>query len=174
MNAGKSSSHAYRCMTVLLLAAASAISCSARAQYDSYPERPVRVVVPYGQVHGTFANSVSALPHVRSGRLRAIAVTSAKRSEVFPELPSVSESGVPGYEITAWHAWLAPAGTPSAIVTRVSSELAKAVRAPDISSRLEPEGGKPIGSSPEEFRRHLSGELAKFSKVIKAGGIRIE
>ncbi|MGZ8210223.1 MAG: tripartite tricarboxylate transporter substrate-binding protein [Burkholderiales bacterium] len=156
------------------MAAASATSCSARAQYDSYPERPVRVVVPYGQVHGTFANSVSALPHVRSGRLRAIAVTSAKRSEVFPELPSVSESGVPGYEITAWHAWLAPAGTPSAIVTRVSSELAKAVRAPDISSRLEPDGGKPIGSSPEEFRRHLSGELAKFSKVIKAGGIRIE
>jgi tripartite-type tricarboxylate transporter receptor subunit TctC len=127
-----------------------------------------------GEVHGTFANSVSALPHVRSGKLRAIAVTSANRSGTFPELPSVSESGVRGYEITAWHAWLAPAGTSSAAVARVSSELAKAVRSAEVSSRLVPDGGNPIGGGPEQLRRHLAVELAKFSKVIKAGGIRIE
>jgi tripartite-type tricarboxylate transporter receptor subunit TctC len=127
-----------------------------------------------GQVHGMFANSVSAVPHVRSGKLRALAVTSVKRSETFPELPSVSESGVRGYEITAWHAWLAPAGTPSAIVTRVSGELAKTVRSADVSSRLAADGGNPIGGSPEQLRRHLAVDLAKYSKVIKAGRIRIE
>lgn len=127
-----------------------------------------------GQVHGMFANSVSALPHVRSGKLRAIAVTSGTRSEAFPELPTVSASGVPGYEIAAWHAWLAPAGTPSAIVARLSEALAKAIRSADVSNRLEADAGKPLGSSPDELRRHLSNELAKFSKVIKAGGIRIE
>jgi tripartite-type tricarboxylate transporter receptor subunit TctC len=127
-----------------------------------------------GEVHGTFANSVSALPHVRSGKLRAIAVTSANRSGTFPELPSVSESGVRGYEITAWHAWLAPAGTSSAAVTRVSSELAKAVRSADVSSRLVADGGTPIGGGPQQLRSHLAVELAKFSKAIKAGGIRIE
>lgn len=127
-----------------------------------------------GEVHGTFANSVSALPHVRSGKLRAIAVTSAKRSAALPELPSVAESGVRGYEITAWHAWLAPAGTPSAVSTRVSSELAKAIRSADVANRLAADASNAIGGSPEHLRAHLAVELAKFSKVIKAGGIRIE
>jgi tripartite-type tricarboxylate transporter receptor subunit TctC len=135
---------------------------------------PALTAAVAGEVHGTFANSLSALPHVRSGKLRALAVTGASRSAIFPELPSVSESGVRGYEITAWHAWLAPAGTPSAIVARVSSELAKAVRAPEVASRLAVDGGNPIGGSPEQLRGHLARELAKFSKVIKAGGIRIE
>jgi tripartite-type tricarboxylate transporter receptor subunit TctC len=127
-----------------------------------------------GQVHGMFANSVSALPHVRSGKLSAIAVTSGRRSEALSELPTVAESGVPGYEITAWHAWLAPAGTPSSVVARLSGALARAIRSADASSRLEADAGKALGSSPDELRRHLRNELAKFSKVIEAGRIRIE
>jgi tripartite-type tricarboxylate transporter receptor subunit TctC len=135
---------------------------------------PALSAVVAGQLQGMFANSLSALPHVRSGRLRALAVTSAKRSDSFADVPTVAESGVPGYEITAWYAWLAPAGTPAAIVTRVSSELAKAAGSPEISGKLASDGGKAVGSSPAQLRRHLASELEKYSKVIKARGIRIE
>jgi tripartite-type tricarboxylate transporter receptor subunit TctC len=127
-----------------------------------------------GQVHGFFGNPLSSLVHVKAGKLRALGVTSAKRSVVLPELPTISESGVPGYETTTWHGWLAPAGIPASIVNRLNVELVKAAKAPDLAGKLAADGGEPVGSTPAEFARHISVELARWRKVIKETGVAPE
>jgi tripartite-type tricarboxylate transporter receptor subunit TctC len=127
-----------------------------------------------GHVPVIFGNILSSLPYVRQGRLRALAVTGARRAKVAPELPTVAESGVPGYETTTWLAWLAPAGTPPAIVGRMSAELAKAVRSPDVMDSLVGDGGEPVGSSPEQLAHHLNSEIARWRKVVKAAGMKVE
>jgi tripartite-type tricarboxylate transporter receptor subunit TctC len=126
-----------------------------------------------GQVQMMFANVLSSLAHVRNGRLRALAVTTATRSSVLPELPTIAESGVPGYETSTWHAWLAPAGTLPAIIDRLNAELAKSLKAPDVLNRLTPDGAEPVGSSPEELRQHLITEIARWRKVVKEAGIAV-
>jgi len=127
-----------------------------------------------GQVHGLFANILSCLPYVKVGRLRALAVSSAKRSVVLPDLPTIAEGGVPGYVTTTWHGWLAPAGTPSPIITKLNIELAKAARAPDVVERMAADGGEPIGSSPERFQQHLASEIVRWRKVVRDANIRVE
>ena len=127
-----------------------------------------------GQVHMLFGNVLSSLPHVKAGRLRALGVTTAKRSVVLPDLATIAESGVPGYENSTWHGWLAPAGTPPAILNRLNAELVRSTRSPDVVERLVPDGGEPVGSTPEQFSRHISEELARWSKLVKATGIRFE
>jgi len=135
---------------------------------------PALIDAMAGQVHMIFGNILSSLQYVRQGRLKALAVTSVTRSKAVPELPTVAESGVPGYETTTWHGWLAPAGTPAAIVNRMSAELAKAVKAPDVQGHLAGDGGEPIGSNPEQFAQHLAAEIARWRKVVKASGMRVE
>ncbi len=135
---------------------------------------PALIDAMTGEVHMMFGNIVSSLSHVRQGRLRALAATGATRSKAVPALPTVAESGVPGYETTTWHGWLAPAGTPAAIVGRMSAELAKAVRSPDVLENLAGDGGEPVGSGPEEFSRHLVAEIARWRKVVKETGMRVE
>jgi len=127
-----------------------------------------------GQVHMLFGNVLSSLPHVKAGRLRALGVTTAGRSAVLPDLPTIAESGVPGYENSTWHGWLAPAGTPPAILTRLNAELVKSTRSPDVVDRLAPDGGEPVGSTPEQFSRHIAEELARWGKLVKETGIRFE
>jgi tripartite-type tricarboxylate transporter receptor subunit TctC len=127
-----------------------------------------------GQVHMLFGNVLSLLPHVRAGRLRALGVTTAKRSTVLPDLPTLAESGVPGYENSTWHGWLAPAGTPPAILNRLNAELVKSARAPDVVERLAPDGGEPVGSTPEQFARYIVTDMARWSKLVKETGIRFE
>ena len=127
-----------------------------------------------GHVQVIFGNILSSLPYVRQGRLKALAVTSATRSKAVPELLTVAESGVPGYETTTWLGWLAPAGAPTAIVSRMSAELARAVRSPDVMGSLIGDGGEPIGSSPEQFAQHLATEIARWRKVVKAAGMKVE
>ena len=127
-----------------------------------------------GQVHMLFGNVLSALPHVRAGRLRTLGVTTAKRSTVLPDLPTIAESGVPGYENSTWHGWLAPAGTPPAILNRLNAELVKSTRAPDVVERLAPDGGEPVGSTPEQFARYIATDMARWTKLVKATGIRVE
>ncbi len=124
-----------------------------------------------GQVHAIFGNPLSSYQHVKSGRLRGVGVTTARRSKVFPELPTISDSGVPGYETATWFGMLAPAGTPAAIIARVNAELLKTLKAPEVLDRLAPDGGEPVGSTPEEFTRHLQRELARWHKVVKDAGI---
>ena len=135
---------------------------------------PALIDAMAGHVQVIFGNILSSLPYVRQGRLKGLAVTSASRSKAVPELPTVEESGVPGYETTTWLGWLAPTGTPTAIVSRMSAELAKAVRSPDVMDSLVGDGGEPIGSSPEQFAQHLATELARWRKVVKAAGMRVE
>lgn len=127
-----------------------------------------------GQVHMLFGNVLSSLPHVKAGRLRALGVTTAKRSVVLPDLATIAESGVPGYENSTWHGWLAPAGTPPAILNRLNAELVRSTRSPDVVERLAPDGGEPVGSTPEQFSRHISEELARWSKLVRETGIRFE
>lgn len=127
-----------------------------------------------GQVHGLFANILSCLPYVKAGRLRAMAVSSAKRSVVLPELPTIAESGVPDFVTTTWHGWLAPAGTPVPIVNKLNAELSRAARAPDVAERLAADGGEPVGGSPERFAQHIASEIARWRKVVQAANIKVE
>jgi tripartite-type tricarboxylate transporter receptor subunit TctC len=135
---------------------------------------PALIDAMAGQVHVIFGNILSSLPYVRQGRLKALAVTSATRSKAVPELATVAESGVPGYETTTWHGWLAPAATPPAIINRMSGELAKAVRSPEVQESLAGDGGEPVGGSPEQFTRHLVAEIARWRKVVTDAGMRVE
>jgi tripartite-type tricarboxylate transporter receptor subunit TctC len=113
-----------------------------------------------------------ALPHVKSGKVRAIAVTSAKRSPALPEVPTVAESGVKGYEAIAWQGLVAPAGTPKAVITRINAEFVKALKQPDVAAKLNDQGFEVVASTPEWFGEYIRTEIAKWTKVIKSAGIK--
>lgn len=150
---------------------------TARIKVTHVPYRgtgPALVDTIAGQVHALFGNVLSSLPHVRSGKLRALAVTTAKRSAVLPDLPTISESGVPGYDTSTWHGWLAPAGTPASIIIRLSSEIAKSLQARDVTERFATDGGEPVGGTPEQFTRHLVVEITRWRKVVKDAGIPVQ
>jgi tripartite-type tricarboxylate transporter receptor subunit TctC len=127
-----------------------------------------------GQVNLMFDNMPSSLPHVKSGRLRAIAVTSAKRSPAAPDLPTIAESGVPGYEAVAWFGVLAPAATPPAIVKKLNAEIIKVLKSPDVAERLSSQGAEPVSNTPEQFSAYIKSEMAKWAKVIKASGAQVD
>lgn len=127
-----------------------------------------------GQVHAMFGNPLSSFQHVKAGRLRALGVTTAQRSKVFPDLPTVAESGVPGYDDATWFGVLAPAGTPAAIIGKVNAELVKTLKSRDVLDRLAPDGGEAVGSTPEQFRDHLAREIARWRKVVKDAGIKMQ
>ncbi len=135
---------------------------------------PVTVDTLAGQLHMFFGNVLSNLSHVKSGRLRALAVSSAERTSVLPELPTIAESGVRGYDVTFWHGWIAPAGTPPAIVAKLNVELAKAVRSPDIVKRLAEDGAAPVASTPEAFQQLIALEIPRWRSVVRDAGIRLE
>ena len=120
----------------------------------------------------TFANLVAVLPQAKADQVRALAVTGAKRSTAAPDVPTMAEAGLPGYEFTSWFGVLAPAKTPHAIVEKLNAEIVKALRSPEISARLSAEGAELIASTPEAFAQFLSSETAKWSKVIRAAGIQ--
>ena len=127
-----------------------------------------------GQVNLMFATHAATGQHVRAGRLRALAVTTAKRSPALPELPSVAEAGVPGYDSSVWYGLLAPAGTPTAIVGRLNGEVIRVLAAPDLRERIAIEAIEPAGSTPEAFKSHIARELAKWAKVVADSGARID
>ena len=127
-----------------------------------------------GQVPVFFANMASGLPHVKSGRLRALAVTGAKRSSAAPELPTVAESGVPGYEVYEWNAVFAPAGTPAAIVERLHMEFAKALAHPEARDRIGSLGGEIAALAPAETERWLAAQLDKWAQVVRTANIKID
>jgi len=114
------------------------------------------------------------LPHIKSGRLRALGVASAKRQPLFPELPTIMEGGVKGYEATQWYGVLAPAGTPRPIVDRLNAALVKALQSADVKERLASEAGEPVGNSPEEFHAFIQKEIARWAPVIRASGAKPE
>jgi tripartite-type tricarboxylate transporter receptor subunit TctC len=119
-------------------------------------------------------NVLSSLQHARAGRLRALAVTTAKRSSAVPEVPTLAEAGVSGYECSTWHGWFAPAATSVGIVAKVSAELAKSAKSADVLARLQPDGAMPVGSSPEVLREFVVADIARWRKVVRDAGIKLE
>ena len=128
---------------------------------------PANIDLISGQVQAFMNNFLAAMPHVKSGKLRVLGVTSAKRSQAMPELPTVAESGLPGYEVVGWYALLAPAGTPPAILNKVHADAANALKVPAINAKLSAEGAEPVASTPEAFSKFLAAEIRKWAKVVK-------
>mgnify|MGYP000131118192 CR=1 FL=1 len=127
-----------------------------------------------GQLQVYFGNLPQWIEYVRAGKLRALAVTGPKRSAVASEIPTVAESGLPGYEVTAWYGMSAPAATPRAIVDRLNQVVLQALKTPDVRERLVTAGADPAGNSPEQFTAFIQSESVKWGKVIKAAGIKAE
>ena len=127
-----------------------------------------------GQTSLMFSNVPTAIQYARDGRLRPLAVTGARRTPAVPDIPTVAESGVPGYEVTTWYGVSAPARVPRAILDRLNAEIVRAVKSPDASERLRASGADPVGSTPEEYTAFMQNEIAKWAKVIAAAGIKGE
>ncbi|MEQ1774284.1 MAG: tripartite tricarboxylate transporter substrate binding protein [Burkholderiales bacterium] len=127
-----------------------------------------------GQVQLASLGLPPAAPLVKSGRLRAIAVTSAKRSALLPEVPTVSESGLPGFDLSSWYGVLAPAGTPRTIVTKVNADIVAFLGSGDVKTRLASLGAEAAPMSPDDFARYVRDEVAKWAKLVQASGARVE
>lgn len=127
-----------------------------------------------GHLQLMFPTLQSAVPHVRSGRLRLLALTSEKRAAAFPDTPTVGEGGVPGVVAMAWFGIHAPKATPKPVIARLHAAAVKVLQDPTVKQRFETEGADAVGSSPDQFTRFISGEIAKWTRVVKAGGIKAE
>ncbi len=125
-----------------------------------------------GQIEVLFHNAQVVLPHVKSGALRALAITSAKRSASIPDIPTMMEAGVPGFEITAWFGVMAPGGTPAAIVQKLSSDIQRVVAMPEIRDRILADASEPVGNRPEEYAAFIATEIVKWRGVIKQANMK--
>ena len=135
---------------------------------------PALIDVVGGQVQSNFANILSSLPHVKGGRLRGLAVTSARRSSAINELPTIAESGIPGYEVVQWNGMLAPARVPSAIIARLNSEVERILQLAEMKTRLAADGADPLGGPPEKFSAFIRADIEKWAKVIKAANVQVD
>jgi tripartite-type tricarboxylate transporter receptor subunit TctC len=135
---------------------------------------PAAVDLISGQVQMMSGDLSSLLPHVKSRRMRALAVTGAKRSHLLPQVPTIAESGIPGYEASGWFGVLVPAATPAPVVERLNAAIVKGLAAPDARERLNAFGGEAGGSTPEQFAAHIRNEAAKWGKLIKALGLKAD
>ena len=127
-----------------------------------------------GQVAAMIINIPSTLPLVKAGKLRALAATSAGRSQLMPELPTLAEAGLSGYETLAWFGLVAPAKTPPEVIARLQSETAKVLARPDVRAQLANLGAEPSGNSSEAFAAFMQAEVTKYSRVIREAGIKVE
>jgi tripartite-type tricarboxylate transporter receptor subunit TctC len=140
--------------------------------YKAVPQGVVDLMS--GQVHTMFAIMQSAYPYVQAGRLRALAVSGARRSPSAPALPTIAESGIPGYEFTSWNGVHVTAGTPRPVIARIHAELVRAVALPDVKERMFNLGMEVAGSTPEQLGALVASDIAKWGKVIKASGVRVD
>ena len=134
---------------------------------------PATVDLIAGQVQLSMPNVLTALPQIKGGKLRALGVTSTRRATGLPAIPAIAET-LPGYEAIQWYGLLAPAATPREIVARVQSEMARILMLPEVKERLAADGADAVGNRPEEFAAYIRAELAKWGKVVKTGGIKLE
>lgn len=171
---------------------------------EGYPTKPIRLIVPFppggpadvlarvvgdkigarmgkqmpavlgGQVQLMFAGAPAVLQHVKAGKLKALGVASPKRMAAAPDLPTIAESGLPGFDVTSWYSIVAPSGTPPEVIGRLQSKISKALREPDVREKLAGLGAAPIGNSPAEFGAMIRSETAKRSKIVKEAGITAE
>ncbi len=133
---------------------------------------PALIDVIGGQVQFMCTSPLPAMPHVKSGKLRALAMTGAKRSPSAPDIPTVAEAGFKGYETGLWYALLAPAGTPRPIVTKLHDEMVKVVKSPTVTEQLLAQGAEPVGNSPQELDAYIKAEIERWTKVIAQANIR--
>ncbi len=125
-----------------------------------------------GQVHAAFANVISAGPFIKAGKLRPLAVTTAVRAPVLPDLPTFQESGLKDYEVTTWHGWLGPRGMPPAAVKVMNAELNKVLQLPEVVKMFSDDGGVTLGGPPENFRKLIASEIERWKQLVKVGGIK--
>lgn len=133
---------------------------------------PAVVELVGGQVQVAFNNLIPALPHVKTGRLRALGISGSARAAVMPAVPTIAESGLPGYEVSQWYGVLLPSRTPQPIVDHLYREISAILRMPDVRERLTHEGGDVLGSTPSEFARHIETEIRKWTTVVTAANIQ--
>ncbi|MBI1990191.1 MAG: tripartite tricarboxylate transporter substrate binding protein [Betaproteobacteria bacterium] len=134
---------------------------------------PALVALVSGEVDMSYENSLIITPHIKSGKVKGLAVTSAKRSALMPELPTIAET-LPGYSASGWYGLLAPAATPKPAIARLHSEAVKALRAPDVVEKLTGQGAEPVASTPEEFTAFIRSETSKWANLVKAANMRTD
>jgi tripartite-type tricarboxylate transporter receptor subunit TctC len=132
---------------------------------------PATIALMSGEVDFSFAGALTSLPHIRSGRIKALAVTTLKPSLLLPDVPPLA-SLYPGFQSTNWYAFFAPAGTPAAIVNKISQEIANAIQQPDVREFMAREGAEPVGSTPQEFAAFFRSEVSRYAEVIRSANIR--
>ena len=135
---------------------------------------PATTALVGGEVDFVFASTTGLVGPVKSGKVRAIAVTGTTRFSELPHVPTITESGVPGYNVTGWYGFYAPAATPPEIVRRLHAEAHRGLNSPEVKDRLQKTGNDPVVTTPEEFAAFIRSEIAKWSKVVKGSNIRIE
>ena len=127
-----------------------------------------------GQVQLLLASAISAMPQVKSGKLKALAVTSAKRSRALPDLPTIAEAGLPGFEVTGWYGLVAPARTPAAIVQKINGDVGQILAAPDVQQKLAGDGSEAAPGTPAQFTRTIAREIEKWTKLVQSSGIKLQ
>ena len=146
-----------------------------KATYVPYKGVAQAVIdVVAGQIDAGFSTAVPLLPHLKSGRLRALGISTAQRSTLFPDIPPIAEQGLPGFDASTFHGWSAPAGTPPAIINKLSLELARIAKLPDVIESLRADNSEPVGSTPEQFRQFIAAEVPRWRKLVQDSGITVD
>jgi tripartite-type tricarboxylate transporter receptor subunit TctC len=135
---------------------------------------PAAIALMSGEASLSFASVISVLPQVKARRVRALAVTRASRSPALPDLPTVAEAGVPGFELNSWYGVVAPGGTPREIVAKLHGEIVRVINSRDVRERLENEGIEPAGTTPDDFAKYIQAEIRKWTQVVQRSGARAE
>jgi tripartite-type tricarboxylate transporter receptor subunit TctC len=135
---------------------------------------PAMIELLSGEVATAITSIPPALPHVKAGKLRALGVSSARRFKFLPEVPTISEDGLPGYEVSVWYGVMMPAGTPKEIITRVNADIVRILAQPDMNERLSAEAGEVVAGTPEAFGAFIRAEIAKWTKVVAETGVKID
>jgi len=135
---------------------------------------PALTAVMGGEIQVAIAGLATVLPHSRAGKVKALAVTGSKRAQIAPEVPTVAESGIPGYQFDVWYGLVFPGGTPAAIVKKTNIEVVRLLKSPEVSSRFAGAGVEPLTNTPEAFAKMIRDEIPNWHKVVKAAGIKVE
>jgi tripartite-type tricarboxylate transporter receptor subunit TctC len=133
---------------------------------------PALTALLSGEVSMSFENSLIVVPHIKSGKVRALAVTGARRSRSAPDLPTVAEAGVPGYAASGWYGFVAPAATPKDLVARLAGEFNRILKQPDVVERLSAQGAEPVGGTPEQFAAFIQVEIDKWARLVKSANMK--
>jgi tripartite-type tricarboxylate transporter receptor subunit TctC len=126
-----------------------------------------------GQVQLLLASAISSAPHLTSGKLRALGVTSGRRSPNLPQLPTIAEAGVPGYDVTGWYGIVAPAGTPASIIRKLETELGRAMHTPEVADKLAADGTVALTGTPDELRTTIAKEIDKWTQLVRSTGLKL-